>query len=443
MNDDAREALPKTSESVNAQHAEDSTFEFYNAANRRHAWSGETEAVSPTPIRQRRRRVGSRGLLVLCTVLCVLLIVSLLLVGFFRLVSDIDLPAGFAFGIKPRDERQQEQQYEEYVRPPNLSVADAPTLMLHSKEEHPLSESSPTGLTIPEIAELVSPAVVGIVAEGRHTTSHGSGIILSENGYIVTNAHVVEAGGRITVHTADEKRIRGRLIGSDRKSDLAVLKVDTDQLPYALFGNSDEIVVGELAVAIGNPMSMELFGSVTAGIISAVNRRITFEDRTMTLIQTDAAINPGNSGGALVNAFGQVVGINSVKVIGSRYEGIGFAIPTSSALPIIESLIKNGYVPTPLIIGIVGETLTDYYADQWNVPVGVYVHSITEGTDAANKDIQPGDIIIAIDETPIANMAELNAIKNTHTIDEPVLLTIYRDGQTHNVSIFLTETERE
>ena len=320
---------------------------------------------------------------------------------------------------------------------------DAPELTLYSHADSALFGVQESGLSIPEIAQRVSPAVVGVVSDSGTAVSYGSGIIISENGYLVTNAHVIEGGKELSVITKEGEEFTASVVGSDRQTDLAVLKVDATGLPSAVFGDSDELVVGELAVAIGNPMSMELFGSVTAGVISALDRQIVMEDRTMVLLQTDAAINPGNSGGALVNGYGQVIGINSVKVTANSYEGIGFAIPSTSAKPVIDALITHGYVPGRPTVGIVGEDVSAYYAAYGNVPRGVYIHGVTEGTDAQGKGLKVGDIVVGIDGETITSMAEFNRIKETHKAGDSVVLTVWRDGQEFDVTIRLTEAGRE
>ncbi len=323
---------------------------------------------------------------------------------------------------------------------------DGPELNIEDRPDNPIYGEQASGLGIPEIAAKVRPSVVGVLAESETSVLSGSGVIMSDAGYIITNAHVIENGGTVTVVTADEARYEARVVGSDSKTDLAVLKIDgAEGLTPAEFGSSGDLVVGELAVAIGNPLGMELFGSVTAGIISALDRKITFEDRTMVLIQTDAAINPGNSGGALVNGYGQIIGINSAKIVsegytGTSYEGLGFAIPIDSAKPIVDSLIKLGYVPGRPVIGIVGEDVTPYYSEFFRRPQGVYIHGVTEGTDATDKGIQAGDIVVAINGTRITSMAELNQIKDQFSTGDVVTLTIDRAGKEYDIKITLTES---
>ena len=234
-------------------------------------------------------------------------------------------------------------------------------------------------LSIPEVVQKVSPSVVGISCMTSLGGVTGTGIILSQDGYIITNAHVVEGGTAFKVvldKSLDSETIDAKLIGADTQTDLAVLKIEKTGLPAAEFGTSGEIVVGEAAIVIGNPLGFELAGSVTAGIISAIDRKLTVEDREMNLIQTDASINNGNSGGPLINAYGQVIGITSVKIRSTYGEGLGFAIPIDDAMPIIEDLLKYGYVKGRPQLGIMGENVTEIYSQYYNIPQGFIVRGV-------------------------------------------------------------------
>ncbi|MBP7401153.1 MAG: trypsin-like peptidase domain-containing protein [Clostridia bacterium] len=296
-----------------------------------------------------------------------------------------------------------------------------------------------------EIAADVGPAVVAITTEtvtsfyGRLTTSQsaGSGIIFTKDGYVVTNAHVVEGAKTITVVTEAGDSYKAKLIGEDSQSDIAVLKIESDKdLPYAVFGDSDELVRGEMAVAIGNPLG-ELAGTVTVGVISALNRQITIDNVTMNLIQTDAAINAGNSGGALVNSYGEVIGINSAKNSSEGVEGLGFAIPINDAKPVIEELINNGYVTGRPIIGISGESVPDQIAQRYGWPLGVYVGSVEPGSAAEIAGIREGDIIVEFDGTAVTSVAELNSVKESHKAGDSVSVKIYRTDDESEATLTL------
>lgn len=301
-------------------------------------------------------------------------------------------------------------------------------------------------LSVSQIAKKVTPSVVGVLSQIRDSfgqTATGSGIVMSEDGYIITNNHVIQGASSIKVVLNDGNQYTAKVVGADAKTDLAVLKIDAKGLTYAEFGNSDALEVGELAVAIGNPAGLELQGTVTSGIISAINRDITVEDRVMTLIQTDASINPGNSGGPLVNKYGQVIGVNTIKLGVSYYEGIGFAIPSNTFKPIIDELIANGYVKGRPMIGITGRDIDEQTASAYEVPMGVYIQFVDPGSDSYAQGLKGGDIIVAINDQKITNMAELNKIKDKHKAGESIKLTIYRDGKNLTVSIKLSEQKPE
>ncbi len=305
-------------------------------------------------------------------------------------------------------------------------------------------------LTTSEIARRVGPAVVGIQCEVsvrsyfgvQKGTSSGSGIIISDDGYIVTNYHVIENAESVKVILNSGDEIQAKLIGGDEKTDLAVLKIETDiELTAAKIGDSNSTQVGDRAVAIGNPLGMELFGTVTQGIISGVNRTIEVEGRDMTLLQTDAAINSGNSGGALINAYGEVIGINSAKIASDTGEGLGFAIPSSEAVPIIEDLIESGYVKGRPLVGVSVRELTKEIAYYNNLTSerGLYVMSVTEGSGAEKAGIQRGDIILSFDGKEVNTSKELNAIRDTHKAGDTVETVIDRGGTMMTLNITLTE----
>ncbi len=307
-------------------------------------------------------------------------------------------------------------------------------------------------LSLPEIVKKAKPSVVGISSEFDSTlTSTGTGIIISEDGYIVTNAHVVrntedglnESAESVTVVLSDSTEHSAEIVGADSRTDLAVIKISPAEaeLTAAEFGDSDDLMEGELAVAIGNPLGFELYGSTTCGIISALNRTITVGEYEMNLIQTDAAINPGNSGGPLLNSCGQVIGINSSKIISDYAEGLGFAIPVSSAKPIIDDLMENGYVTGRPMIGISGEDINEVTANYYNLPQGVCVRFITPDSAAEKSGIRAGDIIIGFNGASILTMEELNSKLDGLSAGDTVKLTIYRGDSRTQLEISLTLDE--
>lgn len=302
-----------------------------------------------------------------------------------------------------------------------------------------------------EIAKEVGPAVVGIKSTvqgqmslfGGYSTSEaqGSGIIISADGYIVTNNHVVADSSSVSVQLNTGSEYAAKVIGADDQTDLAVIKIEpTEELTVANLGDSTKVEVGETAIAIGNPMGLEFFGSVTQGIVSAVNRTVQVDNRTMNLIQTDAAINSGNSGGALVNSKGEVIGINAVKVTTTGVEGMGFAIPISEAKPIISDLLDYGYVKGRPIIGLSTRDVSAYMAQQYGWPQGAQIMSVTTD-NARNAGLQQGDIITKIDDKTISKGSDLTEYKDTKSPGDTVKLEVYKyaTGKTESVSVVLSE----
>lgn len=311
-------------------------------------------------------------------------------------------------------------------------------------------------LTTPEIVDKVGPAVVGIIntadvpsygfgfgfyGNGGTTEqqSSGSGVIISEDGYIVTNNHVIEGANSLTVilNTGDE--YSAKLIGRDSRTDLAVLKVDAENLIFAQFGKSSDLRVGDTAIAIGNPLGQEFAGTTTQGIISGLNRSVTIDNKTLNLIQTDAAINPGNSGGALVNAYGHLIGINTAKISSDTLEGLGFAIPIDEAKPIISDLIDSGYVTGRPIIGIGGRAVTEEDAEAYNLKVGVYVSSMTPDSPAYMAGVKIGDIIVECDGKKVTTVEEINEIKNKMQPGDEMKIKVYRQGKYRDITLVLGE----
>ena len=303
---------------------------------------------------------------------------------------------------------------------------------------------------IVQAAKKVGPAVVGITnkAVARDWFNRqveidkgtGSGVIFRSDGYIVTNNHVIEGAKDITVALADGRTLPATLVGTDPYSDLAVIKVDATDLPTAEFGNSDDIMVGEPAIAIGNPLGLEFQGSVTAGVISALNRTLTIGDNRLKLLQTDAAINPGNSGGALVNADGQVIGINSAKLAATGVEGIGFAIPINTAKPIIDELINKGHVTYPYLgVGVLDKQTAAQAGYKLNVDAGVIVMQLELGSPADQAGIRQRDLILKIDGKDTNTVADLRSIIAEHKVGDNITITISRNGQVGDVTATLAE----
>ena len=308
-------------------------------------------------------------------------------------------------------------------------------------------------LTVPEIIEKMSPSVVGISCITNQGIATGSGIILSEDGYIITNAHVIKDAQTISVvlppyygedgDTQDDLTFTAENVGKDTQTDLAVLKIERGDLKKAEIGKSSDVQVGELAIVIGNPLGLDLANTATSGIISAKDRTITVEDITMKVMQTDASINGGNSGGALINAYGQVIGITSAKVASAQVEGLGFAIPIDDALPIVSDLMSYGYVTGRPSLGITGTDITAAYSSYYGIPQGFLVKTITPGGGAEKAGIRENDIIIAINDNIVNGIVQLNNVKNTCKPGDTVTLTVYRDRKKLDLEVVLDEATGE
>lgn len=328
---------------------------------------------------------------------------------------------------------------------------DKADIALNDKPATSDSASADGKMTTQDIAKKVRPSVVGVVTYSRQTafqaSGQGSGIIMSDDGYIVTNAHVVDGADSIRVVLNNDEEYTARLIGSDTKTDLAVVKINAKNLTKATFGNSSQVEVGETVVAIGNPGGLEFAGSVTQGIVSAVDRNVSGLSNSgysLKCIQTDAAINPGNSGGALVNLYGQVIGINSSKIAATEYEGIGFSIPINEAKPIIDNLMSNGYVKDRVKIGITFQEIDESLARLNEIPSGLYVVDVDRTLDVYKKGVQKGDIITKIDGKAVSDSESVTNILKKKKPGQTVKLTIYRQtvtgkATTTEVDVILAE----
>lgn len=313
------------------------------------------------------------------------------------------------------------------------------------------SNLSAQALTYAEIAEKVTPSVVGISIKGMQQQATmfgmmqqpvegaGSGVIISEDGYIVTNAHVVDGATEIVVALASGDEYPAQVVGSDTDTDIAVLKIDANNLPALEMGSSDALKVGDVAVVVGNPLG-RLQGSVSQGIISALNRELTIEGQTMSLIQTDAAVNEGNSGGALVNAQAQLVGVVNAKTSSVGVEGLGFAIPIDSVKSIITDLMEKGYVTGRPMIGFSPNDVTQQISRYYGLPMGVYVSSVTPFSAAEKAGLQVGDVITAINGEKVETTAELNAVKEQYNVGDTITLTVVRDGKQLDLDVVLQES---
>ena len=326
-------------------------------------------------------------------------------------------------------------QEEEEASAATLDLQQAPAAVENRTQEE--------GLSLQEIYTKNIPSVVSISTAYPGGATTGTGVIFANNGYIVTNAHVVENAASITVQLTDNRVLSADVVGMDTLSDLAVLYVDAQDLTPAQFGDSANLRVGDQVTAIGDPLGIKFRGTYTNGIISAINRNVDVGGYTMTLIQTNAALNAGNSGGPLINCYGQVIGINTMKIgvfaDSDGVEGIGFAIPSATVKEITDQLVRQGYVSGRPTLGISGEALSVFYQHYYNLPQGLYISQVDRASDAYGKGVRSGDILVSINDTAITTMNELTAAVYNCQVGDRVTAIIYRSGEYYQLELTLSE----
>ena len=302
------------------------------------------------------------------------------------------------------------------------------------------------GLSLQQIYQNTIDSVVSIVCTlNSGSTASGTGVVLSSDGYILTNCHVVDGAKQVDVLFSNEQTLPATLVGSDTVSDLAVLHVQAADLSAAQFGDSSALRVGDMVAAIGDPLGVELRGTMTNGIVSAINRDLTLSGRTMTLIQTNAALNSGNSGGPLLNCYGQVIGINTMKIgdymNSSSVEGLGFAIPSTTVKEVVEQLLRQGYVSGRPSFGFEGEAISIFHQVYSHLPKGIYITKILPGSYAEAKGLSVGDIILAIDNVRITDMDTLTNVLYSHQPGDVANVIVYRSGQQYALELTVGEAE--
>lgn len=331
----------------------------------------------------------------------------------------------------------------------NKSGTESNMTINHVNTEIKTTQSTETELSTAEIADLVADSVVEITTEivqtGAFSSQYissgaGSGVIVSENGYIVTNNHVIDGASRINVTLRNGESYEAKLVGTDGILDVALLKIEKTGLTPAVFGDSDTLEVGDKAVVIGNPLG-QLGGTVTDGIISALNRDVVIDDQTMNLMQTNAAINPGNSGGGLFNGQGELVGIVVAKSSGEEIEGLGFAIPINDVEEVLDDLIDYGYVRGRVSLGMSLLDISNYAtAMMYNVDeVGCYVYSVDANTNAQKAGFTSGDRITKVGSTSVSSVAEVEKALESYKVGDSVEFTIVRNNQTQKITLVLEE----
>ena len=402
------------------------------------------------------------GLLAVLIVLAILTAAASWAVNFLDLQARIG-PEGLSlfFGNRQPDKQELTDDPDPKEEPDPQPVEDPQVEPAPDPEPQPPADQtlqqqpSPPGvenitsdqkdaLSLQAIYEKSIPSVASIICRHRGGSSSGTGIVMSADGYIITNYHVIDGAQEIQVLLEDDAYHEAELIGGDEPTDLAVLRIAAEGLTPAEFGDSDVLRVGDQVVAIGDPLGTELRGTMTDGIVSAINRDLIIDGRHMTLIQTNAALNSGNSGGPLINCYGQVIGINTVKMIGgsASAEGLGFAIPLNVAKPIIDELIERGYVSGRPAIGVEGTTLDVRTQFFYNLPAGIIITAVEEGSDAESKGLTADDVIVSFGGVRVSTVEELEAAKEATAAGDTVTIGIYRSGTYYEVPVVLMDQTR-
>ena len=375
----------------------------------------------------KRRRGGPAAALFLCALG--------LLIGLAVLLGTWKVPEPAGLG-EPGEVRESpaapEERTERPTTIPRAPTGDGTVLAVAGTAGAPHS--------FQEIYRENIPAIVSVRAAGEAGYSWGTGVVMTADGYIITNAHVIQGYSRAEVAFQDGTVYEALLVGKDTPSDLAVLKIDCRGLVPAVFGDSEALEVGDTVLAIGNPLGEELWGTMTDGIISAINRDVHVDGYTMSLLQTTAALNEGNSGGALINEYGQVVGITNLKMgaYGSLVEGLGFAIPTSTVKAVVDQLIAHGAVTGRPTMGITVSTITAARAEALDIPRGARVESVEPGGPAFGV-LQPGDVIVEANGAAVSSTDDLLTVKSNLAAGDGLTLTLWRSGVWLERTIILVE----
>ena len=420
----------------------DPEIEYANQAHSvREGYYGTGDTTPP------KDHVGviSLVLILLVSLSSLLGVLSLMNIEVFREPQPTELSAPVSFYVSADGVLTAELEPREpaATEPPVLEGINTKLQITASPQSLENTAEVPGAISWQDVYEKVLPSVVSITCHDGLTTSSGTGVIMDAGGYIITNAHVVEDAVSIRVLLTDGRELTARCVGADMLSDLAVLRVTASGLVPAVFGDSDKLRVGDEVVAIGDPLGVELRGTMTNGIISGINRDIKSGNRTLTLMQTTAALNTGNSGGPLVNCYGQVVGINTMKIgdyaSEGGVEGLGFAIPITSVQTILEQLASKGYVAGRPDLGLKGQEISTFYQFYYRMPAGILITGVAEGASAAQQGLRRGDILLTLDGVAVTNPDILQEITYASTVGQELQATIYREGREIPLTLIMGE----
>ncbi len=407
-------------------------------------------AMPPNPQTPAHRRRGRIALIV-----CGVVILAALSFALGRLGS-IDVRIN-SFGneraeraepwtLLPEEEAELPDSVEEYFESYFSGTDDIliPSTTAREGLQLPLERTQGAELSLQEIYQKLNPAVVGIVTYlDDEEYSWGTGVLFTADGYLITNAHVLAGSEAALVRCHDGKEYEAELIGSDDATDLAVLKIDGKNLPFATFADSADCRVGDEVVAIGNPLGENYSGTMTNGIISAIDRHVSNNGYDMTLLQTNAALNEGNSGGPLINRHGQIIGITNMKIMYSYYatvEGIGFAIPSAVVREVVDQLLAHGHVLGKPALGIVAGAVSAEAMQGYDMPQGVYVTEVHKNSDAHAQGLRAGDVITKVNGTPVTTVSEVNALKEGLSVGDSITVEVFRNGDLFELSFELVDS---
>ena len=391
-----------------------------------------------------KSRRGIFAVLLVAIIFCggIITALGLMNIRLFRQLSDPpEETAPFCFS----EEENQAETSGEQTEANTPAGSSSMQLQLNQTPQSIENIPQEGGLSLQAIYEKAIASVVSISCAGPGGTSTGTGVALSADGYIVTNCHVVENATHIEILLSSGEKVPAALVGTDSASDLAVLYVKDVALTPAEFGDSSTLRVGDAVVAIGDPLGVALRGTMTDGIVSAINRDITTGGRTMTLIQTNAALNSGNSGGPLLNCYGQVIGINTMKIgdymNSNGVEGLGFAIPSTTVKEIVDQLVSNGYVSGRPALGIEVQEISAFDQMYYRIPQGLYVTRVDPDSSAALQGIAPGDILLTFDGQRITDTNTMVSLLYSYNAGDTVSVTVYRSGSQYTVTLTLDEAQ--
>ena len=404
--------------------------------NANESWYAPLKREQPEKKPKRRRRTFWRVSAALALVLILILGTSLAFSG--------SEPKNYSTeGSMPDDWKDFFRNYFEEVQTGTVNT-NIPKAETQPDFKLELEEPGQEELSLQQLYDSCADTIVAITGsiEGESGYYWGTGVIVSSDGLIVTNAHIIDGCDSAQVTLYNDESYEAKLVGVDGISDLALLKIEAEGLSAAVFGDTSGIAVGDEVAAIGNPLGEDFRSTLTNGIISAIDRGLNYNGRTMSLLQTNTAINQGNSGGALFNMYGQVVGITNMKMMSyySSIEGIGFAIPSTTVKTVVDSLAAYGEVRGRPSIGITVGAIPEDVHSYYDIPQGLYISGVQKGSDAEAKGVQVGDILTAVNGQPVSTTDQVAEIKDALSVGDTLHLSLWRDGENLEVDIKLVDT---